>query len=80
MLNLSNLVKQFDGVRAVDDVSFTVEKGDVYGFLGPNGAGKTTTLRMIMGIIQPDTGLIELDGDNINNLGRENLGYLPEDR
>ena len=80
MLNLSNLVKQFDGVRAVDDVSFTVEKGDVYGFLGPNGAGKTTTLRMIMGIIQPDTGLIELDGDNINDLGRENLGYLPEDR
>ncbi|HIA94178.1 MAG TPA: ATP-binding cassette domain-containing protein, partial [Candidatus Marinimicrobia bacterium] len=46
MLNLSNLVKQYDGVRAVDDVSFNVEKGDIYGFLGPNGAGKTTTLRM----------------------------------
>ena len=80
MLNLSNLVKQYDGVRAVDDVSFTVEKGDIYGFLGPNGAGKTTTLRMIMGIIQPDSGLIELNGDDINNLARENLGYLPEDR
>ncbi|MEO2043695.1 MAG: ATP-binding cassette domain-containing protein [Nitrospinaceae bacterium] len=73
-------MKQFDGVRAVDDVSFVVEKGDVYGFLGPNGAGKTTTLRMIMGIIQQDSGSIELNGENINNLGRENLGYLPEDR
>lgn len=73
-------MKQFDGVHAVDDVSFVVEKGDVYGFLGPNGAGKTTTLRMIMGIIQQDSGSIELNGENINNLGRENLGYLPEDR
>jgi ABC-2 type transport system ATP-binding protein len=73
-------MKQFDGVRAVDDVSFVVEKGDVYGFLGPNGAGKTTTLRMIMGIIQQDSGSIELNGENINNLCRENLGYLPEDR
>lgn len=80
MLSLSNLKKQFDGVRAVDDVSFTVERGDVYGFLGPNGAGKTTSIRMIMGIIQPDSGMIKLNGEDINSLGRENLGYLPEDR
>lgn len=80
MLSLSNLVKQFDGVCAVDDVSFKVERGDVYGFLGPNGAGKTTTIRMLMGIIQPDSGSIQLNGKDINTLSRENLGYLPEDR
>ena len=80
MLNLSRLKKQFDGVLAVDEVSFRVEQGDVYGFLGPNGAGKTTTIRMIMGIIQQDSGSIELNEQDINQLGRNNLGYLPEDR
>ena len=80
MLNLSNLIKQYDGVRAVDDVSFKVEKGDIFGFLGPNGAGKTTTIRMIMGIIHQDSGFIELNGKDVNTLGRDNFGYLPEDR
>ena len=80
MLNLSNLIKQYDGVRAVDDVSFTVDKGDIFGFLGPNGAGKTTTIRMIMGIIHQDSGLIELSGKDVNTLDRDNFGYLPEDR
>ena len=80
MLNLSNLIKQYDGVRAVDDVSFTVDKGDIFGFLGPNGAGKTTTIRMIMGIIHQDSGFIELNGKDVNTLERDNFGYLPEDR
>ncbi len=80
MLNLFRLKKQFDGVLAVDEVSFRVERGDVYGFLGPNGAGKTTTIRMIMGIIHQDSGSIELNEQNINQLGRNKLGYLPEDR
>ena len=80
MLILNDLTKRFDGVHAVKNISFKVEKGDVYGFLGPNGAGKTTTIRMIMGIIQPDSGLIHLNGENINSKGRKNLGYLPEDR
>jgi ABC-2 type transport system ATP-binding protein len=80
VLTLTHLKKDFDGNRAVDDVSFKVEQGDVFGFLGPNGAGKTTTIRMIMGIIQQDSGLIELNGENINHLSRETLGYLPEDR
>ena len=80
MLSITNLEKNFDGVQAVDQISFTIEKGDIYGFLGPNGAGKTTTIRMIMGIIQPDSGSIKLNGEHINSLGRENLGYLPEDR
>jgi|TARA_B110000444_G_scaffold72841_1_gene68439 ABC-2 type transport system ATP-binding protein len=80
MLSLEKLVKQYDGVRAVDNVSFSINKGDIYGFLGPNGAGKTTTIRMIMGIIRPDSGIIKLNGQNINSFERRNLGYLPEDR
>ena len=80
MLILHNLKKSYEGVKAVNDVSFNVAKGDIYGFLGPNGAGKTTTIRMIMGIIHPDSGRIELNGNDINSLKRQNLGYLPEDR
>ena len=80
MLIIEGLRKQFDGAYAVNNVSFKVDKGDVYGFLGPNGAGKTTTIRMIMGIIHPDNGSIDLNGNDINALGRQNLGYLPEDR
>jgi len=67
-------------VRAVDQVSFAVQRGDIYGFLGPNGAGKTTTIRMIMGIIQPDSGSIEISDNNMDNLGGQIVGYLPEDR
>ena len=67
-------------MRAVDQVSFAVQKGDIYGFLGPNGAGKTTTIRMIMGIIQPDSGSIDISDNNMENLGRQIIGYLPEDR
>mgnify|MGYP001364280194 FL=1 len=80
MLIIENLKKSYDGVEAVKDISFTVEEGDIYGFLGPNGAGKTTTIRMIMGIIRPDEGLITLDGNDIDTYNRQNLGYLPEDR
>ena len=80
MLIIENLKKSYDGVEAVKDISFTVGVGDIYGFLGPNGAGKTTTIRMIMGIIRPDEGLITLDGNDIDTYNRQNLGYLPEDR
>ena len=67
-------------MSAVDQVSFAVQKGDIYGFLGPNGAGKTTTIRMIMGIIQPDSGSIEISDNNMDNLGGQIVGYLPEGR
>ena len=80
MLKLVNISKQYDGVRAVDRVSFEVKRGDIYGFLGPNGAGKTTTIRMIMGIIQPDSGSIEIIDNNKSNLSEQIVGYLPEDR
>ena len=68
MLKLVYISKQYDGVRAVDRVSFQVKRGDIYGFLGPNGAGKTTTIRMIMGIIQPDSGSIEIIDNNKTGL------------
>ncbi len=67
-------------MRAVDRVSFQVKRGDIYGFLGPNGAGKTTTIRMIMGIMQPDAGSIEIIDNNKSNLSEQIVGYLPEDR
>jgi len=80
VLKLVNISKQYDGVRAVDRVSFQVKRGDIYGFLGPNGAGKTTTIRMIMGIIQPDSGSIEIIDNNKSNSSDQIVGYLPEDR
>ena len=80
MLQINHLSKQFKNIKAVDSISFNVQKGDIYGFLGPNGAGKTTSIRMIMGIIKPDTGTITLNNYDINTIGRQNLGYLPEDR
>ncbi len=55
-LTVSHLTKSFGAIRAVDDLSFTIEPGEVTGFLGPNGAGKTTTLRMLLGLVRPDTG------------------------
>ena len=80
MLQITNLTKQFKKIKAVDNISFKVQKGDIYGFLGPNGAGKTTSIRMIMGIIKPDNGTIKLNGSDINTINRKKLGYLPEDR
>ena len=61
-LVLKNVVKTYGDFRAVDDVSFTVPQGSIYGFLGPNGAGKTTTIRMILHIFHPDSGEVEVLG------------------
>ena len=80
MLILNNLVKQYGNIKAVAGISLKIDEGDIYGFLGPNGAGKTTTIRMIMGIIKPDTGFIKLNGKDINSKDRTRIGYLPEDR
>ncbi len=81
MLKVNNLVKLFGTLRAVDGVSFSIEKGDIVGLLGPNGAGKTTTMRMLTGYYQPTDGIIEIDGVNIQKNLREiksRIGYLPE--
>ncbi len=65
VIKVSNLTKQFKGLTAVNDLSFTVNKGDVYGFLGQNGAGKSTTIRMLLTLIAPTSGNIELFGMNL---------------
>lgn len=65
ILEAYNLTRRFGSFTAVDDVSFTVHKGDVYGFLGPNGAGKSTTLRMILSLIRPDQGKIKIFGKDL---------------
>src|SRR5882762_1579077 len=80
-LTLDGVSKRFDGVIAVDQVSFAIDRGEVVGFLGPNGAGKSTTMRMITQYIEPDAGTIRLDGVSLADAGREgkrSIGYLPE--
>ncbi len=81
LLRVEGVSKTFESVRAVDDVSFSVGRGEILGFLGPNGAGKTTTIRMILGIFHPDSGTIRcsLDGEK-NHAPKERTGYLPEER
>lgn len=81
LLTLNNVSKRFDGVTAVDDVTFSVDRGEVVGFLGPNGAGKSTTMRMITQYLSPDTGQINLDGTALDEQGvaaKRRVGYLPE--
>ncbi len=81
ILELSNLKKYYATQKAVDDISFSIEKGSIFGLLGPNGAGKTTLLRMITGIFYPDSGHIQFDGqtfDPVNDIVK--IGYMPEER
>jgi gliding motility-associated transport system ATP-binding protein len=81
LLTLDGVSKRFGGITAVDQVSFQVDPGQVVGFLGPNGAGKSTTMRMITQFLEPDTGIIRLDGVPLDEAGREakrRIGYLPE--
>ncbi len=81
ILELNRLRKYFATQKAVDDISFTIERGQIFGLLGPNGAGKTTLIRMITGIFYPDDGEITFDGkrfDPINDIAH--IGYMPEER
>ncbi|MCB2206510.1 ATP-binding cassette domain-containing protein [bacterium] len=80
MLQVSHLHKEFSSVTAVDDVSFEVRPGQIFGLIGPNGAGKSTTIRMIMDIIQPDRGQVLLDGTVMREEMKNMVGYLPEER
>jgi ABC-2 type transport system ATP-binding protein len=81
MIRIENLVKAFGPRRVVDDVSFTVERGEVVGFLGPNGAGKSTTMRMITGFYPPTAGRVTIGGHDVVDSPLEAkrlIGYLPE--
>ena len=76
LLSVENLHKSFGDFKAVNDISLNVHKGDIYGFLGPNGAGKSTTIRMILGLIQPDNGSIQINGENILGKKRNYLNSI----
>ncbi len=81
MIEVSHLVKSYRELRAVQDVSFKVEKGEILGFLGPNGAGKTTTMRMITGVLPPSSGSVKVAGYDVFEQPMEvkkRIGYLPE--
>lgn len=75
MLQINKVTKQFGGVKAVDDLSFTVEKGTIHSIIGPNGAGKTTLVNMITGVYKVDSGSVFLDGSDITNIATNKLVY-----
>jgi len=80
VLEVENINKSFGKFQAVNEVSFDINEGSVFGLLGPNGAGKTTTLRMIMNIIMPDSGNVSILGKNNFDESSPHIGYLPEER
>ncbi|MDN4069773.1 ATP-binding cassette domain-containing protein [Paenibacillus vini] len=79
-LVLEQVVKQFGEKTAVSEISLQVEQGEIYGLLGANGAGKTTTMRMVLGLIYPDSGRILYNGKPYGNELQHQMGYLPEER
>lgn len=79
-LEVRNLSKSFGNLKAVDDVSFAVPEGSVFGLIGRNGAGKTTTIRMMMNIYLPDSGEVILQGSKVGQDFKNQVGYLPEER
>jgi ABC-2 type transport system ATP-binding protein len=79
-IRVTSVRKSFDTLTAVDDISLEVKQGEIFGLLGPNGAGKTTLIRMIMDIIRPDSGMVEIFGHRLTDKDKERIGYLPEER
>src|SRR5574344_1697238 len=80
MLKVENVTKYYDKFKAVDNLSFEVQPGEIFGLLGVNGAGKTTTFRMIMGLLDPTEGSITLDGKQIDYSMTDQIGFLTEER
>jgi len=79
-IEVSGVAKSFGDTKAVDDVSFEVASGEIFGLLGPNGAGKTTTIRLILDIFKPDRGSIAVLGGEITAEAKDRIGYMPEER
>jgi ABC-2 type transport system ATP-binding protein len=77
---VSHVAKRFGDVHAVDDVTFVVEPGEIFGLLGPNGAGKTTTIRLLLDIFKPDTGNVSILGGPMTEEKKDHIGYMPEER
>ena len=79
MLKVENITKYYNKTKAVDNLSFTVEKGEIFGLLGENGAGKTTTFRIILGLINASSGKVTLDGKKIDYSLTDKIGYVTEE-
>ena len=79
-IELSHISKSFGEVKAVDDVSFSIEKGELFGLLGPNGAGKTTAIRWMLDIFKPDSGTVAILGGAMDEAKKDKIGYMPEER
>ncbi len=77
---VDHISKTFGSLKAVNDVSFTVEPGEIFGLLGPNGAGKTTTIRILLDIFKPDSGSVSILGGAMTEEKKNRIGYLPEER
>ncbi|MBC8317628.1 MAG: ABC transporter ATP-binding protein [Desulfobulbaceae bacterium] len=80
-LEVTHLSKNFSDFKAVEDISLTIEKGEIFGFLGPNGAGKTTTIKMMAGLLKPDSGSITIGGHNLAKdplVCKKITGYIPD--
>ncbi len=79
-VEVRNVVKTFGDKVAVDNLTFSVAPGEIFGLIGPNGAGKTTTIKMIMDIIKPDSGEVDVLGEKMNEAAKNKIGYMPEER
>jgi ABC-2 type transport system ATP-binding protein len=80
VIEINHILKVFGAVVAVDDVTFTLEKGEFFGLLGPNGAGKTTTIRILLDIFKPDQGTVSILGGSMDEAKKNRIGYMPEER
>jgi ABC-2 type transport system ATP-binding protein len=80
VVEVKHIVKSYADKVAVDDLSFSIARGELFGLIGPNGAGKTTTIKMIMDIMKPDAGAVEILGEKLSEATKDELGYLPEER
>jgi ABC-type Mn2+/Zn2+ transport system ATPase subunit len=79
MLELQGLTRRYGDLIALDDLSFTVAEGQMFGFVGPNGAGKTTAMRIVLGVLEPDRGEVRWRGRPVDAETRRRFGYMPED-
>lgn len=79
-VEISHISKSFGSLKAVNDVSFEVEKGEIFGLLGPNGAGKTTAIRVLLDIFKPEQGSVSILGGPMTEAKKDRIGYMPEER
>src|SRR6201999_2247518 len=79
-LEIDRITKRYGEVVAVEDMTFAVPSGQIFGFVGANGAGKTTTMRIALGVLAADSGTVRWDGRTVDLDTRRNIGYMPEER